>query len=209
MDSTLITVETLDEIADIAGIKAQVAPITEAAMNGEIDFRESFSRRVALFEGLNQSVLQQVYDERVKLTQGAERFIATLQQNGIKTMLISSGFEFFTERLKARLGLDYAASNRVEIKNGKLTGQVLGEILDAQGKADWLNTIRSELGLQKEQVMAVGDGANDLKMMAEAGVSIAYNAKPLVSKQATYSLNHAGLDNIIHLIASPHSKSQQ
>jgi phosphoserine phosphatase len=201
MDSTLISAETLDEIAGLAGIREQVAPITAAAMRGEIDFGESLTRRVALFKGLDQSILQRVYDEKVRLNPGAERFIAALQQNGIKTMLISGGFEFFAERLRVRLNLDYAVCNRIEMERGKLTGRILGKILDAQGKADWLNKIRMELGLGKDQVIAIGDGANDLEMMKAAGFSIAYHAEPVVREKASYALNEAGLDGILNLFA--------
>lgn len=199
MDSTLITVETLDEIADLAGIWAQVAPITEAAMRGEIDFCTSLIQRVALFEGLNQRLLQRVYDERVRLAPGAERLIAELKRRGIKTLLISGGFDFFTERLKARLGLDYSASNRLEIVDGKLTGRMLGKILDGPGKAAYLNSIQAKLGLAKAQTIAIGDGANDLEILAHAGVGIAYCAKPAVRSQADYALDDVGLDGVLNL----------
>ncbi|MEW5943550.1 MAG: phosphoserine phosphatase SerB [Pseudomonadota bacterium] len=201
MDSTLITIECIDEIADMQGLKPQVAAITESAMRGEIEFAESLTRRVALLEGLDQSALQRVYDERLQLSPGAEPFIAALRQRGIKTLLVSGGFTYFTDRVKDRLGLDYAASNTLDIVDGKLTGKVLGNIVDAQGKADWLNRIRTELGLKKEQVIAIGDGANDLKMMAEAGVSIAYHAKPVVREKARYALNYVGLDGVLNLFA--------
>ena len=200
MDSTLITIECIDEIADMIGVKPQVADITESAMQGKIDFAESLTRRVALLEGLDESALQRVYDERLKLSPGAEKMLATLKQHHIKTLLVSGGFTFFTERLKAKLGLDYASANTLEISNGKLTGKVLGKILDAQGKADALNKLRNELGLTKAQVISMGDGANDLKMMAEAGISIAYRAKPVVREQATYAISHSGLDGILNLL---------
>ncbi|MBA3023797.1 MAG: phosphoserine phosphatase SerB [Gammaproteobacteria bacterium] len=196
MDSTLISIECIDEIADMQGIKPQVAEITEAAMRGEIDFSESLRRRVALLQGLDESALQRVYEERLQLNPGAENMLAAMKQHGIKTMLVSGGFVFFTERLKARLGLDYAHANTLEIVNGKLTGKVLGDIVDAQGKADWLNRVREELGLSREQVIAMGDGANDLKMMAQAGVSMAYHAKPVVRAQASHALNFVGLDGL-------------
>ncbi|MDD5612652.1 MAG: phosphoserine phosphatase SerB, partial [Gallionella sp.] len=163
MDSTLISIECIDEIADMQGLKPQVAEITESAMRGEIDFAESLRRRVALLEGLDESALQRVYDERLKLNPGAEQMLAAMKANNIKTMLVSGGFLFFTERLKPRLGLDYTHANQLEIVDGKLTGKVLGQVFDAQGKADWLVKIREQLGLKPEQVIAMGDGANDLK----------------------------------------------
>ena len=201
MDSTLITIECIDEIADMQGLKPQVAAITEAAMRGEIDFAESLHRRVALLEGLDEGALQRVYDERLRLSPGAETMIETLHAHGIKILLVSGGFLFFTERLKHRLGLDFTHANALEIVGGKLTGKVLGGVFDAQGKADWLVKIRGELGLKPEQVIAMGDGANDLKMMAQAGVSIAYRAKPVVREQASYALNFVGLDGLVNLLA--------
>ena len=202
MDSTLITIECIDEIADMQGLKPQVSAITESAMRGEIDFAESLRRRVSLLAGLDQSALQRVYDERLQLSPGAETLLAAARAAGIKILLVSGGFTFFTERLKTRLGLDYTAANTLEIADGKLTGRVLGDIVDAQGKADWLNQVRSELGLKPEQVIAMGDGANDLKMMAAAGVSIAYRAKPVVRAQASQALSQVGLDGVIPLLGS-------
>jgi len=200
MDSTLITIECIDEIADMQGLKPQVSAITEAAMRGEIDFAESLRRRVLLLAGLDQSALQRVYDERLQLSPGAETLLAAIRAAGIRTLLVSGGFTFFTERLQSRLGLDYTAANTLEVADGKLTGRVLGDIVDAQGKADWLNRVRIELGLDRGQVIAMGDGANDLKMMAEAGISIAYRAKPVVRAQAAYALNQVGLDGLIPLL---------
>ena len=200
MDSTLITIECIDEIADMQGLKPQVSSITEAAMRGEIDFAESLSRRVSLLKGLDQSALQRVYDERLQLSPGAETLLAAVRAAGIKTLLVSGGFTFFTERLKLRLSLDYTAANTLEIVDDKLTGRVLGDIVDAQAKADWLNRVRSELNLAPTQVIVMGDGANDLKMMAEAGVSIAYRAKPVVREQASHALNQMGLDGILPLL---------
>ena len=202
MDSTLITIECIDEIADMIGVKPEVAHITEAAMRGEIDFAESLTRRVALLKGLDESALQRVYDERLQLSPGAEKMLAALQSHGIKTLLVSGGFTFFTERLKLRLGLDAAIANTLEIVDGKLTGRVLGAILDAEGKATQLRRLRDQLGLAAHQVVAMGDGANDLKMMAAAGVSIAYHAKPVVRAQATHALNFVGLDGAIALLRS-------
>ncbi len=200
MDSTLISIECIDEIADMYQLKSQVSAITESAMRGEIDFAESLRRRVALLEGLEESALQRVYDERLQLNPGAEAMLAALKKHGIRTLLVSGGFVYFTERLKARLGLDYAHANTLEVKDGKLTGKVLGKIVDAQGKADWLHHVKDELVLTGKQVIAMGDGANDLKMMAEAGISIAYHAKPVVRAQAAYAFNFVGLDGLVTLL---------
>ena len=201
MDSTLISIECIDEIADMQGLKPQVAAITESAMRGEIDFAESLRRRVALLEGLEEGALQRVYDERLKLNPGAETMLAAMKKRDIKTLLVSGGFVFFTERLKQRVGLDFTRANTLEIVNGRLTGKVLGRILDAQGKAEALLQVRDELGLGPDQVIAMGDGANDLKMMAHAGVSVAYHAKPVVRAQASYALNFVGLDGLANLFA--------
>jgi phosphoserine phosphatase len=199
MDSTLITIECIDEIADFHGLKEQVAWITAAAMRGEIDFKESLRQRVDLLEGTSEDALVRVYEERLRLSLGADRLLARLRETGIKTLLVSGGFTFFAERLRARLGLDYSYSNRLEIIDGRLTGRVLGDIVDADGKLAELKRVRNELGLGKAQVIGIGDGANDLKFMAEAGVSIAYHAKPVVQAQATYAINFVGLEGILHL----------
>lgn len=199
MDSTLLAIESIDEIADMHNIKPQVAAITLQTMQGEISFEESLIRRTALLRGLHQDALQSVYDERVKLSPGAERMLQQAKISGLKTMVISGGFTFFTDRIKAKLGLDYAAANVLEIENNRLTGKVVGEIIGRQGKAQVLKQVRDELGLQPEQIIAIGDGANDLGMMAEAGISIAYHAKPIVKDHATYSISHVGLDGIINL----------
>jgi len=201
MDSTLITIECIDEIADLQGIKPQVAAITASAMRGEIDYPESLRRRVALLEGLPESALQRVYDERLRLSPGAERMLERLRSLAIKTLLVSGGFTYFTERLKARLALDYTLSNTIEIKNGKLTGQVLGPIVDAQAKAAKLRELLAERQLSRDQVIAFGDGANDIAMMAEAGVSIAYHAKPMVREKATCCFDYVGLDGLLNLYA--------
>ena len=199
MDSTLISIECIDELADMAGIKSQVAEITRSAMRGEMDFTASLARRVALLAGLDASALQHVYEGRLRLAPGAERMIDGLKALGIRTSLVSGGFTFFTDRLRARLGLDYAFSNQPEIEDGRLTGRIIGPVLDASGKAEKLRAVRDKLGLGSEQVIAIGDGANDLAMMAEAGVSIAYRAKPVVQEKATYSFNHVGLDGLLNL----------
>ena len=201
MDSTLIAIECIDEIADMQGIKPQVAAITESAMRGEIDFAESLRQRVALLRGLDESALQQVYDERLKLNPGAEFMLDKLKNAHVKTLLVSGGFNFFTDRLKAKLGLDFTQANTLEIVNGKLTGKVLGNILDADAKADWLQRTMKTLRLNKKQVVAMGDGANDLKMMATAGTGVAYHAKPLVQAQASFSLNYSGLEGLIGLLS--------
>jgi phosphoserine phosphatase len=199
MDSTLITIECIDEIADMQGIKPQVAAITASAMRGEIEYHESLRRRLALLAGMDESALQQVYDERLRLSPGAERMLERLRSLEIKTLLVSSGFTFYTERLKQRLSLDYTLSNTLEIKNGKLTGKVVGRIVDAQIKAAKLRELRDGLKLRREQVIAFGDGANDLAMMAEAGVSIAYHAKPVVREKASYCFDYVGLDGLTNL----------
>lgn len=201
MDSTLIGIECIDEIADMQGLKPQVAAITEEAMRGEIDFVESLRRRVALLKGLEEGALQRVYDERLQLNPGAETMLAELKKHGIKTLLVSGGFTFFTEKLKGRLGLDFAYANTLEIIDGQLSGHVLGDILDAQAKANWLNLTREKLNLHPEQVIAIGDGANDLKMMAQAGTSIAYHAKPIVRTQASFAFNFVGLNGLVNLFA--------
>ncbi len=199
MDSTLITIECIDEIADMQGLKPQVAAITAAAMRGELDFPQSLRRRVALLSGLNASALQRVYDARLRLSPGADVMLAKFRQLGIRTLLLSGGFTFYTERLQQRLGLDYTRSNTLEIKDGKLTGQVVGDIVDADVKRLALLQVRDELGIDAAQIIALGDGANDLKFMAEAGVSIAYHAKPVVRAQATHALNYVGLDGVLNL----------
>lgn len=195
MDSTLITIECIDEIADMVGLKPQVAAITEATMRGEIkDFQESLRRRVALLAGLEVDALERVYDERLRLSPGAVDMLSRVKAAGIKTLLVSGGFTFFSERLKARLGLDHAYANTLEISDGKLTGQVLGEIVDAHEKARLLALTCEQMGVPVSQAIAIGDGANDLKMMKRAGMSVAYHAKPVVREQATHAINFGGLD---------------
>jgi phosphoserine phosphatase len=199
MDSTLLAIESIDEIADMQGIKAQVAEITQRTMRGEIVFAESLRQRTALLAGLDQRALHEVYENRVRLNPGAEKMLQEMKAAGIKTMVISGGFTFFTDRIKTDLHFDFTAANTLEIMNGKLTGKVLGEIIGAKGKAVALEQARSKLGLKREQVIAIGDGANDLRMLEAAGVSIAYHAKPVVQEKATYALNHVGLDGVLNL----------
>jgi len=199
MDSTLITIECIDEVADLAGVKAEVSAITAAAMAGELDYAQSLRRRVALLRGLEQEALARVYHERLRLSPGAEALLAAIHGAGLKTLLVSGGFSFFTDRLKARLGLDYSISNELEIEGGRLSGRVTGDIVDAAAKAAKLRALRAELGITKEAIIAIGDGANDLAMMAEAGVSIAFRAKPVARNKADYALDHAGLDGVLNL----------
>lgn len=199
MDSTLITIECIDEIADMQGLKPQVAEITEAAMRGEIEFRESLARRVALLKGLDANALQRVYDERLKLSPGAENMLAAIKHAGLKTLLVSGGFTFFTDRMKDRLGLDHAHSNTLEIVDGKLTGRVVGGIVDADEKRRTVERVCAELRVSPKQAIVMGDGANDLKMMSIAGMSVAFRAKPVVRAQATVALNFVGLDGILPL----------
>ncbi|MDR5779571.1 phosphoserine phosphatase SerB [Caballeronia sp. LZ065] len=200
MDSTLITIECIDEIADFCGLKAEVAAITEASMRGEIkDFNESLTRRVALLKGLDASALERVYEERLKLSPGAERMLAGARAAGLKTLLVSGGFTFFTERLKARLGLDYTRANTLEIVDGKLTGKVVGEIVNADVKARTLLDTCAQLGIDPKRAIAMGDGSNDLKMMAEAGLSVAFRAKPVVRESASLAFNFVGLDGLLRL----------
>lgn len=199
MDSTLITIECIDELGSYLNLKSQISDITAQAMRGEIDFPESLRKRVALLAGLSEDVLQDVYDEKLRLSPGAEELVAQCKRHGIRLLLVSGGFTFFTERLKERLGLDETLSNVLEIEDGKLTGRVLGGIVDAGAKAAKLHQFAQRLGAKPEQTVAIGDGANDLAMMAVAGISVAYRAKPVVRAQATYSLSHSGLDGVLQL----------
>jgi len=199
MDSTLITIECIDEIADMLGIKPEVATITASAMRGEIDFRTSLARRVALLAGLEQSALQRVYDERLRLSPGAEAMLGRFHAAGATSLLVSGGFTFFTERLRERVGLGHTLSNVLEIERGRLTGRIVGDIVDAEAKASALRALRAALppGL----AVAIGDGANDLPLFGEADVSVAYRAKPIVREQATHALDHSGLDGVANLFA--------
>lgn len=199
MDSTLITIECIDEIADMQGLKPQVAEITEAAMRGEIEFQESLKRRVSLLKGLDASALQRVYDERLQLSLGADIMLSAVKAAGLKTLLVSGGFTFFTDRMKQRLDLDYTHSNTLEIVDGRLTGQVLGDIVDADEKQRTTERVCAQSGIRPQQAIVMGDGANDLKMMRIAGLSVAFRAKPVVRAQADVALNFVGLDGILNL----------
>ena len=199
MDSTLITIECIDELADFAGKKAEVSEVTEAAMRGELDYRESLSQRLALLAGLDARVLARVFSERLLLSPGARELLEAAQNAGLRTAILSGGFTYFTERLRIELGFDFATSNELEISGGKLTGRVLGDIVDAAAKGHHLSRLTHELGLKKTQVIAVGDGANDLLMMGEAGLSVAYHAKPATRAKASVAINFGGLDSLLNL----------
>jgi phosphoserine phosphatase len=199
MDSTLITIECIDELGDMVGLKAEIAAITAQAMRGELDYPASLRKRVSLLKDLEENALLQVYEQRLKLTAGAETLLAACKRHGVKVLLVSGGFTFFTERLKARLGLDYTISNVLEVRNGRLTGNLIGDIVDAEAKAARFSSLKKELNIAREQTVAIGDGANDLKMMALAGVSVAFHAKPVVRAQATCALTWCGLDAVVNL----------
>jgi len=199
MDSTLISIECIDEIADFAGRKAEVAAVTAAAMRGEIDWPESLRRRVAALAGLDESALRRVYDERLRLNPGAEELLAAARKLGIKTLLVSGGFTYFTDRVRDRLKLDFAYSNVLAAEGGMLTGKVSGPLVDAEGKAAHVARLKKDLAISASAVLVIGDGANDLPMMAEAGTSIAYHAKPVVKAKATFALDYAGLDGVLNL----------
>ena len=202
MDSTLINIECIDEIADMMHIKPQVSAITESAMRGEIDFSTSLKKRVSLLKGLDKMALRRVIDERLQPNPGAVEWIAACKANNIKTMVVSGGFSLFANHVKNLLGLDYAVANTLEIIDCKLTGNVLGDIVDSDRKAQELAKLRDELGLGIHQTIAIGDGANDLKMMHVAAVGVAYHAKPIVQQQASYALNYSGLDGVINLFTA-------
>ncbi|MGJ7521081.1 phosphoserine phosphatase SerB [Variovorax sp. LT1P1] len=205
MDSTLINIECIDEIADAVGKKAEVAAITEATMRGESkDFKESLRRRVALLEGVPVSALQQVYDQRLQLNPGASELVAACKAAGLKVLLVSGGFTFFANRVKDRLGIDFARSNLLDEADGQLTGRVVqqswGDICDGAEKRRTLLEVSSLLGVSPQECIAVGDGANDLPMMNEAGLSVAFHAKPTVREQAMVAIDTGGLDRLLEVL---------
>jgi phosphoserine phosphatase len=206
MDSTLICIECIDEIADFAGRKTEVAAVTASAMRGEIDWPESLRQRVAALKDLDESALARVYEERLRFNPGAEKLIEAARRCGLKTLLVSGGFTYFTDRVRERLQLDYAYSNVLVSEGGKLTGRVTAPLVDAQGKKGHVARLKRELGLSKAQVLVLGDGANDLPMMSE-GTSIAYHAKPVVKAGADYALDYAGLAGVLNLFPESLSSS--
>ena len=199
MDSTLIQCEVIDELARRAGVGAEVAAITEAAMRGELDFRESLTRRVGLLAGLDESVLKEVADT-LPLSEGAERVAGTLKRLGYKLAILSGGFDYFGRRVQKLLGFDYMFANQLEIIDGKLTGNLEGEVIDGQRKAELLALLAAGETLSLEQTIAVGDGANDLPMLSAAGLGIAFHAKPIVRQQAARTITEVGLDGLLYLI---------
>ena len=207
MDSTLINIECVDEIAVEAGRGAEVAAITEAAMRGEIeDYKESLRRRVALLAGLPEAALHRVYEQRLQLNPGVETFVAACQAAGLKTLLVSGGFTFFSERIRRRLGLDFARANSLGLADGRLTGTLLqrpwGDIVDGAEKRRVVLEVCELMGISPQQAIAVGDGANDLPMMGVAGLSIAYHPKPAVAAQAMLTVAEGGLDRALQVLQS-------
>jgi phosphoserine phosphatase len=206
MDSTLINIECVDEIADAVGRKPQVAAITEAAMRGEIaDYKESLRQRVALLKGVTLADLEQIYQERLRLNPGAAELVAACKGAGLKVLLVSGGFTHFTDRVRDRLGIDYTRANQLEFANGALTGRMVdqpwGDICDGAEKRTMLLETCAKLGIAPSQAIAMGDGANDLPMMGVAGLSVAYHAKPAVREQAKVRINSGGLDRLLTLFA--------
>ncbi|MDX8404189.1 MAG: phosphoserine phosphatase SerB, partial [Mariprofundaceae bacterium] len=190
----------IDEIADFMGLKHEISEITERAMRGELDFSASLTERVQLLAGLDAKVLEAVYEDCIELTDGAETLIETVQSHDWKVGLVSGGFTYFTDKFKARLGLDFTLSNELEIHHGKLTGSVLGDIVDAESKRHALLEQADIFSIPMSQTIAIGDGANDLPMIGEAGMGIAFHAKPKVQEVAPYAINDGGLDKVLDLL---------
>ncbi|WP_341919941.1 phosphoserine phosphatase SerB [Polaromonas sp. YR568] len=208
MDSTLINIECVDEIADAAGRKAEVSAITEAAMRGEIaDYKESLRRRVALLKGVSVDSMDEVYHQRLKLNPGAAELVHACKAAGLKVLLVSGGFTFFTDRVRDELGIDYTRSNVLEVENGLLTGRMVdqpwGDICDGEEKKKMLLQTCAMLDIPPAQAIAMGDGANDLPMMGVAGLSVAYHAKPKVREQAMVAINEGGLDRLLEVFSQP------
>lgn len=199
MDSTLVTIESIDEMGDLLGIRDQIAAVTVQAMRGEIDYPESLRRRVALLAGLEEHSLERICEERMHLSPGAETLVRRCRDAGIRTLLVSGGFSFFTAWLRERLGIDEMLSNELEIDRGRLTGRVVGGIVDGAAKAARVRAEIDALGTSRDRAVAIGDGANDIPMMAAAGVSVAYRAKPIAREHATHALDYSGLEGVLNL----------
>jgi phosphoserine phosphatase len=199
MDSTLISIECIDEIADMCGKKEDVARITKSAMMGEIDFSQSLIKRVSLLEGLDEAMLFKVIKERLKFNPGTKAWIEACRKNNITTVLVSGGFDYFADYVKDELGIDIAISNQLEITNKKLTGKVLGRIVNDEIKAQTVRDFQAKLNIDKSKTIVIGDGANDLKMLAEAHYSIAYHGKPIVQENARFKLNHSDFKGVLNL----------
>ena len=199
MDSTLISIECIDEIADMCGKKEDVALITKSAMMGEIDFSQSLIKRVSLLEGLGEEMLFKVIEERLKFNEGTHAWIEACRKNNVTTVLVSGGFDYFADYVKNKLGIDVAISNQLEIKDKKLTGKILGRIVNDEVKAQTVKDFQAKLNIDKSKTIVIGDGANDLKMLAEAQYSIAYHAKPVVQEKARFKFNHSDFKGVLNL----------
>ena len=199
MDSTLISIECIDEIADMCGKKEDVALITKSAMMGEIDFSQSLIKRVSLLEGLGEEMLFKVIEERLKFNEGTQAWIEACRKNNVTTVLVSGGFDYFADYVKNKLGIDVAISNQLEIKDKKLTGKVLGDIVNDEVKAQTVRDFQAKLNIDRSKTIVIGDGANDLKMLAEAQYSIAYHAKPVVQEKARFKFNHSDFKGVLNL----------